>query len=161
MERFTKLIFSFILIAAIEVSSSISHDTTVPLKLSTHPKKKMKRTKDSVQYYSNCITTYKRIWSGDIELNPSSGLRKPKCKISEKTVRSNQKHFACEHWFEIFHYLNINQSGTCRDCLLAESPLYKTNSLNSSVKSLKQQSEQQIQQSKLLHDFDPYLEMLD
>ena len=97
MERFTKLIFSVILIAVIEVSSSISHDTTVPLKLSTHPKKKMKRTKGSVQYYSNCITTYKRISSGDIELNPRPGLRKTKCKISEKTVRSNQKYFACEH----------------------------------------------------------------
>ena len=59
------------------------------------------------------------------------------------------------------HYLNIIQSGTCRDFLWAELPLYKANSLNSSVKSLKQQAEQQIQQSKLLHDFDPYLKLLD
>ena len=44
---------------------------------------------------------------------------------------------------------------------MAELPLYKTNSLNSSVKSLKQQAEQQIQQPKLLHDFDPYLKLLD
>ena len=70
MERSTVLIFLFILIAVIEVSSSISHDTTLPLKLSTHPKKKIKRTKGSVQYYSNCIATYKLILLGDIELNP-------------------------------------------------------------------------------------------
>ena len=79
MERFIVLISLFILIAVIEVSSSISHDTTLPLKLSTHPKKKIKRTKGSVQYYSNYIATYKLILSGDIELNPGPGLRKPKC----------------------------------------------------------------------------------
>ena len=45
MERSTVLIFLFILIAVTEVSSSVSHDTTLPLKLSTHPKKKIKRTK--------------------------------------------------------------------------------------------------------------------
>ena len=109
---------------------------------------------------------YKLILSGDIELNPGPGLRKPKCKICEKIVRSNQKHFTCEHCFEIIHskclnYLNINQSGTCPDCLFAELPFYRTNSLNSSVELLQQQSEQQIQQSEFLHDFDPYLEMLD
>ena len=53
-----------------EVSLSISHDTTLPLKLSTHPKKKIKITKGSFQYYSNCIATYKIILSGDFELNP-------------------------------------------------------------------------------------------
>ena len=79
MERSTVLIFLLILIAVIEVSSSISHDTTLPLKLSTHPKKKIKITKGSVQYYSNYIATYKLILSGDIELNPGPGLRKPKC----------------------------------------------------------------------------------
>ena len=45
MERSTVSIFLFILIAVTEVSSSISHDTTLPLKLSTHPKKKITRTK--------------------------------------------------------------------------------------------------------------------
>ena len=94
---------------------------------------------------------------GDIELNPGPGLCKPKCKICEKTVRSNQKHFTCEHCFEIIHskclnYLNINQSGTCPDCLIAELPFYRTNSLNSSVELLQQQSEQQIQQSELLSE---------
>ena len=59
------------------------------------------------------------------------------------------------------NYLNINQSGTCPNCLFAELPFYRTNSLNSSVELLQQQSEQQIQQSELSHDFDPYLEMLD
>ena len=65
MERTTVLIFLFISIAVTEVSSSIFHDTTLPLKLSTHPKKKIKRAKGSVQYYSNCIATYKLILSGD------------------------------------------------------------------------------------------------
>ena len=51
MERFTVLIFLFVLIAVTELSRSLSHDTTLPLKLSTHPKKKTKRTKGSVQYY--------------------------------------------------------------------------------------------------------------
>ena len=82
MERSTVLIFLFIIIPAIEVSSSISHDTTLPLKLSTHPKKKMKRTKGSIQYCSNCISTYKLTLSGDTELNVGPGLHKPKCKIS-------------------------------------------------------------------------------
>ena len=57
----------------IEVSSSISHDTILPLKLSTHPKKKVKITKGSFQYYSNCIATYKLILSGDFELNRGPG----------------------------------------------------------------------------------------
>ena len=39
MERSTVLIFLFILILVIEVSSIISHDATLSLKLSTHPKK--------------------------------------------------------------------------------------------------------------------------
>ena len=83
-----------------------------------------------------------------------------------KTVRSNQKHCTCEHCFEIIHSkrlnnVNINQSGTCPDCLFAELPFYRINFLNSSVELLQQQSEQLIRQSELLHDFDPYLEMLD
>ena len=78
----------------------------------------------------------------------------------------NQKHFTCEHCFEIIHskclnYLNINQSGTCPDFLFAELPFYGAILLNSSVELLQQKSEQQIQQSELLHDFDPYLEVLD
>ena len=46
-------------------------------------------------------------------------------------------------------------------CLFAKLPFYRTNFRNSFVELLQQQSEQQIQQSELLHDFDPYLEMLD
>ena len=103
---------------------------------------------------------------GDTELNLGRGLCKAKCKICEKTVGLNQKHFTCEHCFEIIHckclnYLNINQSGTCPNCLFAELQFYKTNFLNSSVELLQQQPEQQIQQPELLHDFDPYLEMFD
>ena len=76
------------------------------------------------------------------------------------------KHFTCEQCFEIIHsiclnYLNINQSGTCPDCFFAELSFYRAKILNSSVELLQQQSGQQIQQSELLHDFDPYLEMLD
>ena len=88
MERSTVLIFLFILIAVTEVSSSISHDTTLPLTLSTHPKKKIKRTKGCVQYYSNCIATYKLILPGDTELNPGPGLRqsvKYVKKLSDRT----------------------------------------------------------------------------
>ena len=156
MERSTVLIFLFIIIGVIKVSSSVSHDTTLPLKLSTHPNKKIKRTKVSIQYYSNCIATYKLILAGDM----------PKCEICEKTIRSNQNNFTCEHCFEIIHSkclncLNINRSGTCSDHLFAELPFYRTNSLNSSVELLQQQREQQIQQTELLHDFDPYLKMLD
>ena len=135
MERTTVLIFLFILIAVIEVSSTISHDTTLPLKLSAHPKKKIKRIKGSFQYYSNCIATYKLILLGDIELNPVLVY------VSQKTVRSNQKHFICEHCFKIIHskylnYLNIDRFGTCNDCLFPELPFYSTNFLNSSVELL-------------------------
>ena len=85
MERSTVLIFLIILIAVIEVSSSISHDTTVSLKISIDPKKKIKITKGSVQYYFNCIATE------DIELNPGPGLRK--CKICEKNCQIESKTF--------------------------------------------------------------------
>ena len=99
-------------------------------------------------------------------MNLGHGLRKPKCRICEKTAKLNEKHFTCEHCFEIIHskcsnYVDINQSGNCPDCLFAELPFYRANSLNSSVELLQQQSEQQIQQSELLHDFDPYLKMFD
>ena len=108
---------------------------------------------------------YELILLGDIELNPGPGLRKPECKICEKAVGSSQKHFTCEHYFEVIHskclnYLNTNQSGTCPDCVFAELPYYRTNYLNSSVELLQEQSEQQIQQTKFLHYFHPYLEML-
>ena len=106
MERTTVLIFLFILIAVTEVSSSISHDTTLPLKLSTHPQKKIKRAKGSVQYYSNCIAKYKLILLRDIELNPGPALRKPKCKICEKTVRSNCEY--CELVNTVLKYSILN-----------------------------------------------------
>ena len=61
MECFTVLIFLFILIAVIEVSSSISDGNTLPLKLSTHPRKKIKRTKAAVSIIpiaSQCMNLF-------------------------------------------------------------------------------------------------------
>ena len=66
-------------------------------------KKTIKRTKSSVQYYSNCIATYGITLSGDIETNLGPGLRKPKCQVCDKTVRWNQKHLVCEYCLEMCH----------------------------------------------------------
>ena len=65
--------------------------------------KKTKRTKNCVQYYSNYIAKYRIILSGDIEINPGPGLHKPKCQVSNKTVRCNQKRLVCEHCLEMCH----------------------------------------------------------
>ena len=49
-------------------------------------KEKVKRTKSSVQYYSNYIVTYWIILSGEIKTNPGPGLSEPKCQVCDKTV---------------------------------------------------------------------------
>ena len=150
MKRFTVLTFLFILIAVIEVSSSISHDTTLPLKLSTHPKKKIKRTKGSVQYYFNFIATDKFILSVTLHWIQVLVYASQKVKYVKKLSNRIQNILLVKS-FEIIHskclnYRNISQSGTCPDCLLIELPFYRTNSLSSSVELLQQESEQQIQQ---------------
>ena len=60
-------------------------------------KEKVKRTKSSVQYYSNYIVTYWIILSGEIKTNPGPSLGEPKCQVCDKTVRCNQKRLVCEH----------------------------------------------------------------
>ena len=102
MERFMLTLFLFILIAMVKTSSTASQDIWKQLKSLVNQKKKIKRTKSSVQYYSNHFATY-RIISGDIKINPGPGLHKPKCQVCDKTVLCNQKHLGCEHCLEISH----------------------------------------------------------
>ena len=66
-------------------------------------KKKIKRTKSYVQYYSYYTATCKIILSGDIKTNPGTGLSEPKCKVCDKTVWCNQKLLVCEHCLEMCH----------------------------------------------------------
>ena len=49
-------------------------------------KKKIKRIKSYVQYYSYYTATCKIFLSGDIKTNPGTGLSEPKCKVCDKTV---------------------------------------------------------------------------
>ena len=49
-------------------------------------KKKIRRTKSYVQYYSYYTAACKIILSGDIKTNPGAGLSEPKCKVCDKTV---------------------------------------------------------------------------
>ena len=69
------------------MSSTASKDISMQAKCSVNQKKKIKRTKSSVQYYSYCIATYKIILSGDIEINPGPDLFKSKCQVCDKAVR--------------------------------------------------------------------------
>ena len=84
------ILFLSILITMIKTTSIASQDISMQSKCWVNQKKKINRTKSSVQYYSNYTTTYRIIWSGDIETNPGTGLSKPKCQVCDKTVRCNQ-----------------------------------------------------------------------
>ena len=106
-----------------------------------NPKKKIKRTKSSVQYYSNYIATYRIILSGDIEINPGPGLSKPKCQVCDITAQCNQKRLVCEHCLEMCHVkcsnhqLNQNASNkayewTCLNCIHIALPLYNRRNLD-------------------------------
>ena len=102
MERFMLILFSSILITVVKASTA-SQDISMPSKRLVNLKKHIKRTKSSVQYYSNCIATYRIILSGDIETNPGPGLRQPKFQDCDKIVRYNQKRIVCEHCLEMCH----------------------------------------------------------
>ena len=74
----------------VTTTSTASQDISMQSKCLVNQKKKINRTKSSVQYYSNYTTTYKIILSGHTETNPGTGLSKPKCQVCDKTVRCNQ-----------------------------------------------------------------------
>ena len=98
-------------------------------------KEKVKRTKSSVQYYSNYIVTYWIILSGEIKTNPGPGLSEPKCQVCDKIVRCNQKRLIREHCLQMCHVkcsnhqLNQNASNkayewTCLSCIHTALPFY-------------------------------------
>ena len=74
----------------VKTTSITSQDISMHLKYLANQKKKIKRRKSSLQYYSNYIATYRKILSSNIETNPGPGLSKPKCQVCNKTVRCNQ-----------------------------------------------------------------------
>ena len=84
------ILFLSILITMVKTTSIASQDISMQSKCLVNQKKKINRTKSSVQYYSNYTTTYRIIWSGDIETNPGTGLSKPKCQVCDKIVQCNQ-----------------------------------------------------------------------
>ena len=100
----------------VKTTSVASQDISMQSKYLVNQKKKIKRTKGYVQYYSNYIATCKIILSGDIKTNPGSGLNEPKCQVCNKTVWCNQKLLVCEHCLEMCdvecsnHWLNQNAS---------------------------------------------------
>ena len=90
MERFMLILFLSILITMVKTTSIASQDISMQSKYLANQKKKIKRRKSSVQYYSNYIATYRIILSSNIETNPGPGLSEPKCQVCNKTVRCNQ-----------------------------------------------------------------------
>ena len=97
------ILFQSILIAMVKTTSIVSQDISMQSKYLVNQKKKVKRIKSSVQYYSNYIAIYRIFLSGDIETNPGPGLSKPKCQVCDKTDRGNQKRLVCEHCLEMCH----------------------------------------------------------
>ena len=91
------ILFLSILITMVKATSIASQDISIQSKCLVNQKKKIKRKKRVAQCYSNYIATYRINLSGDIETNPGPGLSKPKCRVCNKTVRCNQKRFACQH----------------------------------------------------------------
>ena len=80
------ILFLSVLINMVKITSVASQDISIQSKCLVNENKKIKRTKISIQYYSNYIPTYRIILSGDIETNPGPGLSKPKCQACDKTV---------------------------------------------------------------------------
>ena len=68
------ILFLSISITMVKATSIASQDISMQSKCLVKQKKKIKRTKSSVQYYSNYIATYRIILSGDIKKNPRPGL---------------------------------------------------------------------------------------
>ena len=125
----------------VKTTSIASQDMSIHSKCLVNQKKKIKRTKSSVQYYSNYISTYRIILSGDIETNPGPGLSKPNCQGCHKTVRCNQKRLVCEHCLEMCHVkcsshqLNQNASNkayewTCSNCIHTALPFCNRRNLD-------------------------------
>ena len=95
------MLFLYIFINMVKTTSIASQDISMQSKCLVNQKKKIKRTKSSVQYYSNYIATYRMILSGDIKTNHGPGLSKPKCQVCNKTVSCNQKRLVCEHCLDM------------------------------------------------------------
>ena len=119
----------------VKITSVASQDISIQSKCLVNENKKIKRTKSSIQYYSNYIATYRIILSGDIEINPGPGLSKPKCQVCDITAQCNQKRLVCEHCLEMCHVkcsnhqLNQNASNkaydwTCPNCRHTALPFY-------------------------------------
>ena len=79
MERPMLILFPSILITMVKTRSIASQDISMQSNCLVNQKKKINRTKSSVQYYSNYIASYRIILSGHIETNPGTGLSKPEC----------------------------------------------------------------------------------
>ena len=125
----------------VKTISTASQDISIQSKCVVNQKKKIKRTKSSVQNYSDYITTYRIILSVNIETNPGPGLSKQKCHVCDKTVRCNQKRLVCEHCLEMCHVkcfnhqLNQNASNkayewTCSNCIHTALPFYNRRNLD-------------------------------
>ena len=135
MERLMLILFLSILITIVKTTSIASQNISMQSKCLVNQKKKINRTKSSVQYYSNYIATYRIILSGDIETNRGTGLSKPKCQVCDKTVQCNQKLLVCEHCLEMCHIkcsnhqLNQNASNKVHGTDLSELRIYCTSIL--------------------------------
>ena len=135
MERLMLILFPSILITMVKTRSIASQDISMQSKCLVNQKKKINRTKSSVQYYSNYIASYRIILSGHIETNPGTGLSKPECQVYNKTVRCNPKLLICENCVEMSnvkcfsHQLNQNASNKVYGTDLSELCIYCTSIL--------------------------------
>ncbi len=104
---------------------------------STQKNVKVKRSKRRTCYYFNSTASFHVIIAlrYDIEKNPGPKGPSLKCSTCSKTVRSNQKHLACEHCFTTTHVACLKQNSskkvlshqnfyTCVSCLHRTLPFF-------------------------------------
>ena len=79
---------------------------------------KRRRTGKPISYYPNSTATHHILLSGDIEINPGPQQKSAKCRVCEKTVKSNHKRFLCDICQDLTHAIctGLTQIKQIRAC---------------------------------------------
>ena len=105
---------------------------------------KIKRSKLRIIYYANTSATFNLILSGDIEIDPGPGFSAPKCTVSAKVVKINNKRLICSTCFHVNHtkcskqcsyhtiQARIPRYYTCNRCLHTQLLFFNVSNLDSS-----------------------------
>ena len=73
---------------------------------------KCRRSRKPISYYPNSTATHHILLSGDIEINPGLQPKSAKCRVCEKTVKSNHKRFLCDICQDLTHAICMHRSDT-------------------------------------------------